>query len=146
MATNVPMTRRLPDDRGNVVEVRRKGRDVIHSATLWQRRVVIGLLPFSTMIFWFPALSWALDRTVNMYVRNWVITILSLVSLAWGLAGMGMLLWLMLPGRASRRIASWRRAHRVCGACAYPLNGLQAAEDGRTVCPECGAAWLLPPA
>jgi hypothetical protein len=32
-----------------------------------------------------------------------------------------------------------------CGACAFDLAGLEAAEDGCTVCPECGAAWVVRP-
>jgi hypothetical protein len=33
-----------------------------------------------------------------------------------------------------------------CLACGYDLDGLALAADGCTVCPECGAAWKLPPA
>ena len=36
-------------------------------------------------------------------------------------------------------------AARLCGACAYPIGGLPPQRDGLVVCPECGAAWRLPP-
>lgn len=39
---------------------------------------------------------------------------------------------------------AWRRSCRVCGACRYPLTNAP-DPDGCTVCPECGAAWKLPP-
>jgi hypothetical protein len=39
---------------------------------------------------------------------------------------------------------AWRRCHRICGACRYPLTNTP-DPDGCTVCPECGAAWKLPP-
>jgi hypothetical protein len=32
-----------------------------------------------------------------------------------------------------------------CGACAFPLQGLNPEPDNCTVCPECGAAWKLLP-
>ncbi len=31
-----------------------------------------------------------------------------------------------------------------CLACTYDLSGIVAADDGCTVCPECGAAWRFP--
>jgi hypothetical protein len=35
--------------------------------------------------------------------------------------------------------------HRLCPHCGYDIRGLPAdAEDGATVCPECGCAWQLP--
>ena len=36
-------------------------------------------------------------------------------------------------------------AFGTCGACAYELQGSPAADDGCTVCPECGAAWRVEP-
>ncbi len=32
----------------------------------------------------------------------------------------------------------------TCPQCLYSLIGVRAAPDGCTVCPECGAAWLMP--
>lgn len=34
---------------------------------------------------------------------------------------------------------------RRCGSCAYDLRGIPPTEDGRTICPECGGHWRLPP-
>jgi hypothetical protein len=33
-------------------------------------------------------------------------------------------------------------SHKRCAQCAYPIGDIAAAEDGRVVCPECGAAWF----
>ncbi|MBY0112663.1 MAG: hypothetical protein K2Y21_07570 [Phycisphaerales bacterium] len=41
-------------------------------------------------------------------------------------------------------VIAWRRSQRLCGACRYPMAHA-ADPDGCTVCPECGAAWRLPP-
>ena len=43
------------------------------------------------------------------------------------------------------------KARRTCAACGYDLQGCRPDEgetppaDGCTTCPECGAAWRLPP-
>jgi hypothetical protein len=33
-------------------------------------------------------------------------------------------------------------SHKRCAQCAYPIGDARAADDGRVVCPECGAAWF----
>ncbi len=33
-------------------------------------------------------------------------------------------------------------SHKRCAQCAYPIGDARAAEDGRVVCRECGAAWF----
>lgn len=35
-------------------------------------------------------------------------------------------------------------ARSLCPACGYSLAGSEPADDGCTVCPECGTAWRLP--
>jgi hypothetical protein len=113
MADCVPMTRRLADDRGRVVEIRRRDRDVASSAPRCQRRVVLGMIPFVT-------------GAVGAFV-----------------VGVGMLWWIHWPARANRRIVAWRTGQGMCGACAYPLKDLHDTSDGCVFCPECGAAWDL---
>ncbi|OAB63600.1 hypothetical protein AY599_08595 [Leptolyngbya valderiana BDU 20041] len=43
----------------------------------------------------------------------------------------------------------WAKRHKLaagrCRACGYDLSNLTADPDGCTTCPECGAAWKLPP-
>ena len=42
------------------------------------------------------------------------------------------------------RVASVMLKHLRCPHCGYDLRGLPtASEDGATVCPECGCAWIL---
>lgn len=38
---------------------------------------------------------------------------------------------------------AWIVANGRCGSCGYDLAKLPIAEDGCTICPECGAAWKL---
>lgn len=61
----------------------------------------------------------------------------------------GLLLGLVLAARIGRPteadpIVRSRVARRACGACGYNLGAIASGGDGRTVCPECGAAWELP--
>jgi hypothetical protein len=50
--------------------------------------------------------------------------------------------WVIAVGpSAIRRMV--RRRRGLCAKCGYDLDGLAAAPDGCTVCPECGAAWRL---
>jgi len=53
----------------------------------------------------------------------------------------------------ARRIDAWRNKRDrarlqslppCCLACGYELTGIGEADDGCTVCPECGGAWHLP--
>ncbi|MBX3387428.1 MAG: hypothetical protein KF768_12735 [Phycisphaeraceae bacterium] len=41
---------------------------------------------------------------------------------------------------------AWRDLYLLagqCAACGYSIGDLRSAEDGCTVCPECGGAWRL---
>lgn len=44
----------------------------------------------------------------------------------------------VIPGAARTILRAGK-----CAACKYPVSNLEAASDGCTVCPECGAAWKL---
>ncbi|MCP4250014.1 MAG: hypothetical protein GY778_23480 [bacterium] len=53
-------------------------------------------------------------------------------------------LWVAGRRVRAQRIRPVMLAHRRCPHCGYALRGLPTApEDGATVCPECGCAWLL---
>jgi hypothetical protein len=49
----------------------------------------------------------------------------------------------VLRGGAAASIAAAYAAAGYCGSCGYALERGFIAEDGCTVCPECGAAWRL---
>lgn len=51
----------------------------------------------------------------------------------WSIFSLGAWFWRDLCVRA-----------RQCAACGYPIGDLPPADDGCTVCPECGGAWRLP--
>lgn len=60
---------------------------------------------------------------------------------------LGVLFWYFWYKRRrsvfERRLVERGKAARACPACGYGLGECVAAEDGRTVCPECGGAWNL---
>ena len=72
----------------------------------------------------------------------------SAIAVVGGLAGaiVGVLIGVRVLARAldrlRRRLAT---LPPVCLTCKYQLSGLHPEPDGCTVCPECGAAWRLPP-
>lgn len=52
----------------------------------------------------------------------------------------------VLPGRRyAHALMSDRLVKQHCGACDFDLSGQTSNPDGCTLCPECGAAWKLPP-
>lgn len=51
----------------------------------------------------------------------------------------------MARAKYAGRIVSVMLAHRHCPHCGYDIRGLPpSADDGSTVCPECGSAWCVP--
>jgi hypothetical protein len=62
------------------------------------------------------------------------------------LAAVAMLIVLVLAVRRLDRIDRIQSmpAAGLCPACGYGIRGVRQADDGCTVCPECGAAWRVP--
>ena len=54
-------------------------------------------------------------------------------------------LWIFFRLAKNPGIATHRLERGVCGSCCYSIESLPSDPDGCTVCPECGAAWKLPP-
>ncbi|UCG16523.1 MAG: zinc ribbon domain-containing protein [Phycisphaerales bacterium] len=68
----------------------------------------------------------------------WPLILLSYSFAAWRL-------WHNARRGRSVRVQSVMLEHLRCPHCGYDIRGLPAdAEDGATVCPECGFAWRLP--
>jgi hypothetical protein len=78
-----------------------------------------------------PSLGWGIGMTVG-----WMVT----VGFTTTLASIPMARWYWNPVIVEAVV---REGH--CGACGYPLPTAAAEHDGCTVCPECGAAWRVPP-
>jgi uncharacterized Zn finger protein (UPF0148 family) len=55
----------------------------------------------------------------------------------------GLILTLIWSRRRVEDLRGKILAKRHCAACGYSLRRLEADQNGRTVCPECGAAWKL---
>jgi hypothetical protein len=71
--------------------------------------------------------------------------ILALMLLVMVVIGVPALLYgLMFKRRAARAAVTAFLREGFCPSCAYHLRSLAPDPDGRTVCPECGAAWLFP--
>jgi hypothetical protein len=145
----------IPDDRGHVrrcrmggtwywpgtypseperqlhIQLRRAGNQTNRRAA-----VILGVMAAIVLIG-----ITELIRQLNIEVDTWV-AILAAMPLVW-------LLWdLLLLGPQVR--PAYRREHRriamaynCCPWCMYNLAGQQPADDGCTVCPECGGAWRM---
>jgi hypothetical protein len=60
------------------------------------------------------------------------------------LCSMPWIIWYVLKRRRFGNVAAAMLRHRRCPHCGYDLRMLPVdAEDGATVCPECGCAWIL---
>lgn len=66
------------------------------------------------------------------------VSLLYLVMLPW-------IVWFGIKKKRFRSIKPALLKHQRCPHCGYDLRGLDIdADDGATVCPECGCAWKLP--
>jgi len=79
----------------------------------------------------------------------WYLRIPLPVWAQWGLVGLPALVLFTLAPRTVKVITlRWQCAFLInvgrCPSCGYELRALPPADDGCTVCPECGAAWRLP--
>lgn len=95
----------------------------------WGRRgiLVLSLLVLGTV---FVAV-WA-----DVAIRSvWIMPIFLLVLIAAGQIG---------QRERFDRLVPTRLTLGLCPQCFYRLDNLDREEDNATVCPECGAAWVLP--
>ena len=65
-----------------------------------------------------------------------------LAAIPIGLAPAALSVWMMRRALPRRLAGVYLRAG-FCASCGQDLTGLPRAEDGCTVCPECGAAWRV---
>ncbi|MFI4881053.1 MAG: hypothetical protein ACIAQU_00550 [Phycisphaerales bacterium JB064] len=93
---------------------------------------------------------------------TWIVVLLAMMAISIATGGMhrwlrGSLSCFVIPALGlfllfgiEKRFKPWSRAQRLdatrCRACDYTLTSLTPDPDGCTTCPECGAAWKLPPA
>jgi hypothetical protein len=80
-------------------------------------------------IFWLPAL--ALPPAIKAIAIG-----------AGGFLAVPPFMWWIVRSHR-REIARMVASEHYCASCGYSLREMSAAEDGCTVCPECGSAWRL---
>lgn len=98
------------------------------------------ILPGCALMFGLVSLPFVLFL---LYVRNWQQAFSSIITII-----SGVIFWLSFRRTfsvGSRKVV--REAllsHGRCASCGYKISDLEADDDGRTVCPECAAAWKVP--
>jgi hypothetical protein len=154
---------RVPDDRGQLVEVRDRNRGPKSQPFRFRRPdwptlsiaarvrhvllamlVAIGgmwmVIAFSFVVFLMFKLvaSPALQRDAAILLGVGVVSASIVGSLVSGVA--------VLSGRERRealQVAGARLAQGACGRCSFLIGDLPSQTDGCTTCPECAAAWRL---
>jgi hypothetical protein len=131
----------LLDDRGRKVPMRhpiRWGDEFSwrRNMSSTERRKWAALIGLNTIAtFAYMAFGVSLLKNEWVFLAGCLVSVL--LSFSWG--------WcfdrtVKGPGTALARL------HRgLCGSCKYPIETTSPQSDGCTVCPECGAAWKLPP-
>jgi hypothetical protein len=99
---------------------------------------VLGVI---AMIPWIATLVIHHAYRHSSFVHSWTFLLVQGSAFVCGLAPLP---W-WFHKRAARRIASALIFEGYCPCCRYQLAGTPPQLDGCSVCPECGAAWRLPP-
>jgi hypothetical protein len=115
------------------------------TSRLWERaaavsaRVLLGIVSTVVVALYVVFLT---NTAEKKFSSGAVIAgIAAIVALGWVIPNF-MLWWQFWKIEWLPDVIEWRRSHRLCGACRYPLTNAP-DPDGCTVCPECGAAWKL---
>lgn len=110
----------------------------IHLASIfsWPAARELMQSPVTTLLFLLA--NGALMALLVLYAEfGWVLVFPMLALLASGV------LYLLLQALIAHQLRTNRALH-LCLACDHDLEGVPPSADGGVVCPECGAAWVLP--
>ena len=134
------------DDRGNAVELRdikkMPSGSQITKQELDEARKKARTLNLSSSLLWFlPVILIFIGVIVAHYffgvaIPSWLNWINYVVMFALGFLSLRFFKVAVLKWQAGGLVAINR-----CASCRYNLQELPAADDGCTICPECGAAW-----
>lgn len=97
-----------------------------------------GFALFSFLLLGAMGLTFALASEVHP-----VSGVVGLACLA--ISAVGLLLWWYAPRVSPQEVSQALLEQSRCACCAYDLRATSADARGITQCPECGAAWELPP-
>lgn len=151
----IPISKRIRDDRGRVCRLEKPTHELDRTRKRaakmeirwcdWRVLVTLWGVPSAGLALWFVAM-WTAVQWAMVLSRG------SRASAEWLLFIVffgGLLVWMPATGWLA---GVFLRPHRVktrlragmCASCCYVMSGLPGAEDGCTVCPECGSAWKMP--
>ena len=121
--------------RGRLVALRAR----IHGTPRWRVAMCIGgsllvvIIAFPLLVAYLFVMGQSPPTSVMMMLGGWLV--LTMVGLWWSV-GPG-------AGVTQNRLIKEVRQVGLCPCCGYELRDLEAAGDGCTVCPECGAGWRM---
>jgi len=104
----------------------------------WQRRGYLACVSifFACIVF---LIVWKIVRRAPIDSVEYVLWPVNLIVFSLGAAKF----WQGGRRARARRVCGVMLEHRRCAHCGYDIRGLPVADDGATVCPECGCAWRL---
>lgn len=113
--------------------VQRKRKRILH----WIIRfaiivaIIVNVLVLGLVDAWLRIQGWRSTRW--WFYLGLIIVYFPIITVAFILQG---------SGARTRHIAAMIAINR-CPVCIYKLNGIEPQSDQCTICPECGAAWIL---
>jgi len=100
------------------------------------RIALIGLLFVPLLVIGHEVLQWVHGRRFGLFNPEMLGVYVALLLL--------LNMWRQMKRRRLRRACEILLRHIRCAHCGYDIHGLPVScEDGATVCPECGCAWML---
>jgi len=115
----------------------------LEPGTAKARRLMIFLVPITLVVIatFVAVLYYYFDTSAR---RDLVSTITNPVIMVPNVLCCFFVPWIIARHARTNRMRFAMLKHRRCPHCGYDLRNLPAApDDGATVCPECGCAWLI---
>jgi hypothetical protein len=121
------------------IEIRRKLQHELKTVRSSPKVAAAGILSTIALIPYIIALRLfvlAYLEHIPWASSHWYVAAFAPAPLLWW--------WITRSGRQLTARAITRLGH--CASCGYSLANLAPADDGCTLCPECGSAWRIPAA